>query len=100
MLKLQQKFADNPKRRTFASIDLSAATDRLPISLQASVLRVLLKDIVPDSTMFAKAWIDLLVDRHYKISISGKLNQEAIVPRKLGQSVKYSVGQPMGALSS
>jgi hypothetical protein len=51
---LQNQYSDNPKG-LFASIDLSAATDRLPISLQVSVLKVLLKDLVPDSQLFAEA---------------------------------------------
>lgn len=52
---LQKKFSECPKKRTFASIDLSSATDRLPISLQISLLKVILKDKVPDSAAFAKA---------------------------------------------
>lgn len=54
ILRLQSMYATNPKG-LFASIDLSAATDRLPISLQISLLRVLLKDIVPDSNAFAES---------------------------------------------
>jgi len=52
--RLQDEYGDNPKG-LFSSIDLSAATDRLPISLQVSVLKVLLKDLVPDSQQFAEA---------------------------------------------
>jgi hypothetical protein len=52
--RLQSKWADKPKG-LFSSIDLSAATDRLPISLQVSVLKVLLSDLVPDSQQFAEA---------------------------------------------
>jgi hypothetical protein len=40
---------------TFSSIDLSAATDRLPLRLQKDLLFVLLKDIVPDSKLFSEA---------------------------------------------
>jgi hypothetical protein len=54
ILRMQSLFANNPKG-LFASIDLSAATDRLPISMQVSLLKVLLKDIVPDSQQFAEA---------------------------------------------
>jgi len=53
----------------FASIDLSAATDRLPISLQISLLKVLLKDKVPDSKAFAEAWADLLIKRPYEVPV-------------------------------
>jgi hypothetical protein len=56
VLDLQKSFYPSKvKGRTFSSIDLSAATDRLPISLQVSLLRSLLKDIVPDSALFAEA---------------------------------------------
>jgi hypothetical protein len=40
---------------TFSSIDLSAATDRLPLALQKSLLKSLLLDVVPDSKLFAEA---------------------------------------------
>lgn len=64
--------------------DLSAATDRLPIALQVSVLEVLFgKD-------FALAWKSLLVDREYVLD-NEKYGSETL---------RYSVGQPMGALSS
>jgi len=38
-----------------SSIDLSAATDRLPIELQIVILEELLEDHVPDSKLFARA---------------------------------------------
>nr|WAY16617.1 putative RNA-dependent RNA polymerase [Binucleate Rhizoctonia mitovirus 7] len=69
------------------SLDLSAATDRLPIALQVELLRVLIdKD-------FAITWSRLLVGRDYFLPSNTKLGIEA-------QSLRYSVGQPMGALSS
>lgn len=43
------------KGRTFASIDLSAATDRLPIALQISLVRALVKTKAPDPQLFAEA---------------------------------------------
>lgn len=61
------------------SFDLTAATDRLPVSLQVTVLSFLLgKD-------FAEAWRSLLTDREYWLN---------------GVPYKYAVGQPMGAYSS
>lgn len=51
---LQKKFHTGSKR-TFSSIDLSAATDRLPLILQQRLLAVLLKEVVPDSEAFAKS---------------------------------------------
>jgi len=64
--------------------DLSAATDRLPISLQIEILGSLIgKDL-------ADAWAKLLVGREYWLKVG---------PSDY-QPLKYSVGQPMGALSS
>jgi hypothetical protein len=95
-------YASNPKG-LFASIDLSAATDRLPISLQVSLLKIMLKDLVPDSQQFAEAWADLLVKREYSTGLTpGAHNKrhKFIVPGNIPARVMYSVGQPMGALSS
>jgi len=54
ILRLQSKYGDNPKG-LFSSIDLSSATDRLPISMQVVLLEVLLKDLVPDSKIFSES---------------------------------------------
>lgn len=105
ILRLQSLYASKPKG-LFASIDLSAATDRLPIQLQVSLLKVLLKDLVPDSEQFAQAWADILIKRSYTIPINLELPNRLMklypykVPRNTPGSVRYSVGQPMGALSS
>jgi len=64
--------------------DLSAATDRLPIALQISILTSFF------GGEFAGHWSKLLVGREYILN-----NKEFGT-----HSVKYSVGQPMGALSS
>lgn len=61
------------------SFDLTAATDRLPIQLQKQVLAEL------TSKEFADHWANLLVGRPWYLKF---------VP------YYYSVGQPMGALSS
>jgi hypothetical protein len=93
---LQDKYSSKP-RGLFSSIDLSSATDRLPISLQKSLLKILLEDIVIDSKSFSDSWADLLVKREYSIP------EKAIENYNLDEnisSVMYSVGQPMGALSS
>lgn len=76
--------------------DLSAATDRLPIALQVSVLTSFL------GKEFAEAWKKLLVDRDYillgtETTDSGK---EITLPLSRAVAYRYSVGQPMGALSS
>jgi hypothetical protein len=64
--------------------DLSAATDRLPIALQVSILTSFF------GSEFANHWKNLLVGRDYILD-----------HRQYGTHVvRYSVGQPMGALSS
>jgi hypothetical protein len=69
------------------SLDLSAATDRLPVRLQAQFLDILLKEI----PHFGSKWAALLTNRSYSI-YSEKYD--------ISTTVKYAVGQPMGALSS
>jgi hypothetical protein len=66
--------------------DLSAATDRLPIDLQVSVLSSFF------NKEFADAWKKLLVGRAY---ILPDMDDKSIA-----HVLRYSVGQPMGALSS
>jgi len=74
--------------RSFFSLDLSAATDRLPLSIQKS----LLNDLIPkEGSNFGDLWGDLLVNRDYQLT-SEEHNINTIL--------RYSVGQPMGALSS
>jgi len=100
------------------SFDLSAATDRLPLFLQKGILSEFY------SPEFAHHWANLLVNREYSIPSPRVLEMQGIKVRravhdqactvpssdlgKLGSSpliknlkaVRYSVGQPMGALSS
>nr|UPW42095.1 MAG: putative RNA dependent RNA polymerase [Yunnan mito-like virus 26] len=61
------------------SFDLSAATDRLPILLQVSLLNYI-------SPKLGTMWSNLLINRDY------------YTPD--GEPLRYAVGQPMGALSS
>jgi len=65
--------------------DLSAATDRLPISLQAKIIGSLFSD------EFAIAWSNLLVGRPYYLF---NKDDNDFFP------FHYAVGQPMGAKSS
>nr|UTQ48829.1 RNA-dependent RNA polymerase [Monilinia fructicola mitovirus 12] len=74
-----KKLIDKGYKEMF-SFDLSAATDRLPIDIQVDVLSYLF-----DNREAANAWRDLLVDRDYHLK---------------GETYRYAVGQPMGALSS
>jgi hypothetical protein len=68
---------------TMSGFDLSAATDRLPIDLQVQVLNAL--------GINGNLWKDLL-----DIDWYAPLNEDV----STGKYIKYSVGQPMGALSS
>jgi hypothetical protein len=64
--------------------DLSAATDRLPLFLQIAILTPIIGERA------ANAWAKLLTDRTYELK-----------SEEFGDhSVRYAVGQPMGALSS
>lgn len=70
--------------------DLSAATDRLPLELQIGVLASLF------SWRFAYSWADLLVYKR-KYALGDKDSKGLLNGVRF---LSYSVGQPMGALSS
>lgn len=82
-----KRLLEKCKGKPFFSFDLSAATDRLPLVLQMSLLSRVL------TSYGATLWAQLLVGRpyHYKTKV-GK--------RKYSGQVVYGTGQPMGALSS
>lgn len=84
-----------PARKVF-SFDLSAATDRLPIDLQKQVLRHLVGE------EYANSWSTLLVDREYSLPHKSFEAKKISVPEEFTnvESIRYAVGQPMGALSS
>jgi len=65
--------------------DLTAATDRLPIVTQVAVLNSLYGNGIGD------LWSNILINRDYLIETDDY---------DLPDSVRYTVGQPMGALSS
>nr|UNI72652.1 MAG: RNA-dependent RNA polymerase [Botrytis cinerea mitovirus 3] len=70
------------------SFDLSAATDRLPVDLTVKILSKIF------SEEFGVSWKNLMVNRDFYFSKSNQTNYGA------PESLRYSVGQPMGALSS
>jgi hypothetical protein len=74
-----QKLLGASDFRCAYSFDLSAATDRLPISLQITLLNYI-------NPKLGDHWSNLLVNRDY------------MTPD--GEPLRYAVGQPMGALSS
>lgn len=70
------------------SLDLTAATDRLPLFLQAQLLQTLYRDLIG---VLGDLWSLALTDRDYLAS-SSKYG--------INQMIRYATGQPMGALSS
>jgi hypothetical protein len=85
----------------FYSFDLSAATDRIPLSLQKALLSPIL------TSWGAEAWGCLLVGRPYVIchkdaGLHPDVSREAQGKTLSGDlwSVTYGAGQPMGAYSS
>lgn len=70
-----------PDTGPYYSLDLHAATDRFPVSLQHQVLA----DLVQDQE-YADAWLRVMTDHKFENPWS--------------EPVAYAVGQPMGAYSS
>jgi len=81
------------KRKTngLYSVDLSSATDRLPLELQELILSDLFNN------EFASYWKDIMVDRDFNLVVPFIFRTKNFFSRK---DVRYTVGQPMGALSS
>jgi hypothetical protein len=77
------------KPESLFSLDLSAATDRLPLWLQVAILQHVTGEI------YAQNWADLLVKRDYVLSLKDNNNDKMV-----RYPLRYEVGQPMGALSS
>jgi len=73
---------------TLHSLDLSAATDRVPLWLQQALVAHF------TSETFALSWARFLVDRGYSLQFIDKGG------KMVAAVLKYAVGQPMGALSS
>lgn len=72
-----------PLHGPYYSIDLSSATDRVPVVIQEHVLAALV-----GNKEYAAAWRDLILDRDYATSWGDR------------KPVRYGCGQPMGAYSS
>jgi len=72
------------------SFDLSAATDRLPVSLTGNIIESLFR--IPG---LSQSWQNVMVDRNFRfpLNIIENYDIEDI-------DYRYSVGQPMGCLSS
>lgn len=78
-LEILRKNRKTYESEVYYSFDLSAATDRFPIKFQSQVLSLLFDEGV------ATYWMKLLINRDFSHK---------------GKNYRYSVGQPMGALSS
>lgn len=74
------------------SYDLSAATDRFPVSLQQALLGFLLDPEV------ARHWRSVLTDRPY--IVPRFISEKQRVPSSTPREVTYGAGQPMGAYTS
>jgi hypothetical protein len=82
--------------RVLWSLDLSAATDRLPVALQEQLVSAF---ILPE---LGPVWRSLLVGRAYHYNLDNDHHRD--IPRDAGLPlvghVYYGTGQPMGAYSS
>jgi len=83
------KLLQSKGHRRFWSLDLSSATDRLPILIQGTLLSRLI------TAHGANLWMSLMVGRAYA------LPRRALKGGHEGDIfIRYAVGQPMGALTS
>jgi len=76
------------------SFDLSAATDRLPVSLQEDLLGVMV------SLRMGSLWRWFMTERWFRLSPALANASAGAGKGKKVRMVKYAVGQPMGAYSS
>jgi hypothetical protein len=86
---IKKLFVPNEKSN-FYSIDLSAATDRMPRLIQAEILRNLFRYIDLDGDSIKDNWLKI-VDREYSTA-NTKINNN--------NPVRYAVGQGMGLFTS
>lgn len=70
------------------AFDLSSATDRLPVDLQAGVI-----NLIYNHPFLGNFWKDLLVGRRFIV-------RSEMFPDLQGEDYLYATGQPMGGLSS
>jgi hypothetical protein len=75
------------------SVDLSAATDTIPLELYRALMRPILGDHL------VNLWLELLTGRNFLHKFAPKTEREFHSPTDF-DLVKYGRGQPMGALSS
>ena len=83
------RFVQRGDIKEYFSYDLSAATDMIPVGMYKAVLSPLI------GADRSQAWIDLLTDKDFVVpfkAVDGSGNRV--------KKVRYTRGQPMGALSS
>jgi len=80
-----------PDADNFISVDLSAATDRLPRILQARIINRLFHNLGMNGSEIAKRWLSV-VDRSY-------VTKDSLLEHSAPE-VRYEVGQGMGLFSS
>jgi hypothetical protein len=78
------EFSSKDSEHSFHSLDLSAATDRMPVALQERVIASII------GAEKASAWRNILTELPFHITL----------PDKTVKLVRYGAGQPMGAYSS
>jgi hypothetical protein len=78
--------------KSLFSMDLSSATDRLPMRLQVK----LFKEVFSMTSEESLAWSTAMVGRFYRLP----RGRTVVINGEAHGAVKYTVGQPMGALSS
>lgn len=83
---------NNPNNigKNYYSIDLSAATDRMPRLIQAKILQNLFYSLGFEGSLIAEHWLTV-IDREYSCENSTINN---------GKPTRYAVGQGMGLFSS
>jgi len=84
--------------KSLRSFDLSAATDRLPLSIQVGIVYLLAKisGLGPvQSAKLSQAWMGIIQSTLFRYTRIGKRN----VPVRF-RDIKYGCGHPMGTYSS
>jgi len=82
----------NNKSDFYCSIDLTAATDRMPKQLQKRIIKVLFEELGLNGVDISEQW-DIITDREFSVAGSNLQNDKYT-------TIQYKVGQAMGMLGS
>lgn len=91
-----QEIESKGKTSEICSLDLTAATDRLPLRIQACVIRNSLKDI-PGSYHLSYSWKRLMKDFTYFIKLAPGPHRPASAEF---YGIRYGAGQGIGLYTS